>query len=134
MGNYLRFRPVVPRFHAISQFCSTDRKPYQSHINTRQFSSIIHPGNALSRLDISLWSIAPPAALPDPHEVRASRSRKAETCREAEALMRSHRSRCAIAGFYPHPDPLPAREREEREPYPNPTADVETRSVSIRVR
>src|SRR5579862_4976349 len=35
-------------------------------------------------------------------------------------LVRSHRSRCAIAGFYPHPDPLPAREREEREPHPNP--------------
>src|SRR5579862_1415581 len=35
-------------------------------------------------------------------------------------LVRSHRSPCAIAGFYPHPDPLPAREREEREPHPNP--------------
>src|SRR5579862_1317181 len=35
-------------------------------------------------------------------------------------LVRSHRSPCAIAGFYPHPNPLPAREREEREPHPNP--------------
>jgi len=34
--------------------------------------------------------------------------------------VRSHRSPCAIAGFYPHPNPLPAREREEREPHPNP--------------
>src|SRR5579862_8999007 len=34
--------------------------------------------------------------------------------------VRSHRSRCAIAGFYPHPSPLPATEREERESHPSP--------------
>src|SRR5579862_2293652 len=39
---------------------------------------------------------------------------------DASFLVRSHRSPCAIAGFYPHPNPLPAREREEREPHSNP--------------